>query len=368
MNNVIDAYLTFKVDNVLEYIKILSDEMRVSSKIPRSLNKLIYKYYDLFVLSNKEVDYEKLKLKTGLDDTNARLILFYLLIEFDITSKTELSSKSLYEFYNFIVNSIIIFVDLEKDISKSKELYSYDNSIEQILKKHSLYLDADFLLIFDKLYFSLSKQYNKNQKQEEKIKLLLNSDTFKITLSKLKNVDGLFYCKFKHVNDKLEEESKKDVELIKSEYTVQMNFINIELVAFRILEEAFAENDKTIFIYLEDDVITKKVNFTKLVNLLNLRVFKDKINLIINTSVLEKYEDRVHYLIEEGFNISFKKDTELIKKNIYKQGGYMFVNYESLLEDEKRFALDNNLKLVVMLKSRISKEKLVELDDVMYFV
>ena len=176
MNNVIDAYLTFKVDNVLEYIKILSDEMRVSSKIPRSLNKLIYKYYDLFVLSNKEVDYEKLKLKTGLDDTNARLILFYLLIEFDITSKTELSSKSLYEFYNFIVNSIIIFVDLEKDISKSKELYSYDNSIEQILKKHSLYLDADFLLIFDKLYFSLSKQYNKNQKQEEKIKLLLNSD------------------------------------------------------------------------------------------------------------------------------------------------------------------------------------------------
>ena len=61
MNNIVETYLTFKADNIVKYIKVLSEEKRVSSKIPRQLNRLIYKYYNLFVLSNKEVDYEFLK-------------------------------------------------------------------------------------------------------------------------------------------------------------------------------------------------------------------------------------------------------------------------------------------------------------------
>lgn len=136
MNSITDTYLTFRVNNVIEYIKLLAEEERITSKIPRQLNKLIYKYYDLFILTKKEVDYEKIKIRTGLNDTNERLILFYLLIEFDLTSRLELSDKKLYDLYNFIVNSIIVFIDLEKNISKNTEQYSYENSIKRTLKKY----------------------------------------------------------------------------------------------------------------------------------------------------------------------------------------------------------------------------------------
>ena len=118
MNSITDTYLTFRVNNVIEYIKLLAEEERITSKIPRQLNKLIYKYYDLFILTKKEVDYEKIKIRTGLNDTNERLILFYLLIEFDLTSRLELSDKKYYDLYNFIVNSIIVFIDLEKIFPK----------------------------------------------------------------------------------------------------------------------------------------------------------------------------------------------------------------------------------------------------------
>lgn len=368
MNSVIDAYLTFKTDNVINYIKILAEEKKVSSKIPRQLNKLIYKYYDLFILSNKEVDYEKIKLKTGLEEDEKRLILFYLLIEFDMTSKTELSNEKLYNFYNFIVNSIIVFIDLEKTISKAKEHYSYEDSIKNIQKKYSDYLDANYLILLDTAYIQLSKQYNKNQKKEEKFKELQESDNFKLSLSKIKNSSNLFFSKFKHINEKLDNESKKDIELIKTEFAIELNFINIETIALRIIEEAFTESDKVIFINLEDEIITKKINLTRLENLLKLRVLKERIYLIINTSILEKYEDRINYLINEGFNFSYRKNTELSKKDIYKYGNYLLVEYDNFLEDEKKFAKENNLELIVRLKSRLSKEELKKLDNIKYII
>lgn len=368
MNSVIEAYLTFKTDNVIDYIKILAEEKKVSSKIPRQLNKLIYKYYDLFVLSNKEVDYEKIKLKTGLEDTNERLILFYLLIEFDITSKTELSNEKLYNFYNFIVNSIIVFIELEKTISKEKEHYSYEDSIKKIQKKYDNYLDVDFLLLLDATFLQLNKLYNKHQKKEEKFKELQEGDNFRLSISKIKNSSNLFFNKFKHNNEKLDNESKKDVELIKTEFAVELNFINIEIVALRVIEEAFTESDKVIFINLEDEIITKKVNLTRLENLLKLRVLKEKIYLIVNTSILKKYEDRINYLINEGFNFSYLKNTELSKKDIYKYGNYLLVEYNNLLEDEKKFAKDNNLELIIKLKSRLPKEELKKLDNIKYIL
>ena len=115
MNNIVETYLMFKANTVCEYINILAEDMRKVSKIPRQLNKLIYKYYDLHLLSSKPIDYETLKNKTGLNEENERLILFYLLIEKDIASKTEFKDKELYDFYNLLVNSIIIFSELENN-------------------------------------------------------------------------------------------------------------------------------------------------------------------------------------------------------------------------------------------------------------
>ena len=366
MNSVIDAYLTFKIDNIIEYIKILSEEKKVSSRIPRTLNKLIYKYYDLFVLSKKEVDYEKLKLKTGLDDTKERLILFYLLIEFDMTSKTELSEEKLYNFYNFIVNSIIVFTDLEKTISKNKEHYSYDDSIKRILKKYEDYLDVDFLILLDAVYSKLDKKYCKNQVKELRFKESQKNDNFKLSLSKIKNSEDLYLSKFKFNDERLENESKKDIELIRNEFAVKLNFINIEMIALKVVEESFTESNEIVFVNLEDEIITKKTNLSNLEKLLDLRVLKEKICLIVNTSILEKYEDRINYLINEEFNFSYQKNTELVKKDIYKHGNYLFVEYDNLLNDEIEFAKDNNLELIVKLKSRLSQEELNKLGNIKY--
>ena len=226
MNSVVDGYLTFKIDNIIEYIKILAEEKKLLTKIPKQLNKLIYKYYDLFILSNKEVDYEKIKNKTGLNDSDERLILFYLLIEFDMTSKTELSSPKYYNFYNFIVNSIIVFIELEKMISK-KEHYSYDESISKVIKKYENYLDADYLLLIDNNYILLNKEYSKNQKKEEKFNESLEFDKYFLTLSKIKNSGNLYLNKFKYKNEKLDNERKKEEELINNEIALKQKFIKI---------------------------------------------------------------------------------------------------------------------------------------------
>ena len=77
MNNIVETYLMFKANTVCEYINILAEDMRKVSKIPRQLNKLIYKYYDLHLLSSKPIDYETLKKKTGLNEENERLSRTY---------------------------------------------------------------------------------------------------------------------------------------------------------------------------------------------------------------------------------------------------------------------------------------------------
>ena len=230
MNSITDTYLTFRVNNVIEYIKLLAEEERITSKIPRQLNKLIYKYYDLFILTNKEVDYEKIKIRTGLNDTNERLILFYLLIEFDLTSRLELSDKKLYDLYNFIVNSIIVFIDLEKNISKNTEQYSYENSIKRTLKKYEDYLDIEYLLLLDKLYSKLEKKYNNSVKENNKFITEYNFENFILTNTKIKNSDNLYLNKFKYKNEKLTSESKKDIEIIDNEFAVELKYINIEII------------------------------------------------------------------------------------------------------------------------------------------
>ena len=365
MNSVVDGYLTFKIDNIIEYIKILAEEKKLLTKIPKQLNKLIYKYYDLFILSNKEVDYEKIKNKTGLNDSDERLILFYLLIEFDMTSKTELSSPKYYNFYNFIVNSIIVFIELEKMISK-KEHYSYDESISKVIKKYENYLDADYLLLIDNNYILLNKEYSKNQKKEEKFNESLEFDKYFLTLSKIKNSGNLYLNKFKYKNEKLDNESKKDVELINNEFALKLNFINIELLQQRILKEVFTENKKNIFLFLNDDIITKKINLYKLEILFKQRFLKDRIYLLVNTSLLEEYEDRIIYLINNEFNIAYFKDSELVNKSVYKNKSYLFVDYNKFLEDEIKFAKDNNLELIIRLKSRLTDSEFNKLGNIKY--
>jgi len=365
MNSVVESYLTFKTDNIIEYIRILAEEKKVLTKIPKQLNKLIYKYYDLFVLSNKEVDYEKIKVKTGISDTNEKLILFYLLIEYDMTSRTELSNSEYYSFYNFIVNSIIIFIELEKNISK-KEHHSYEDSISKVLKKYEIYLDADYLLLIDNNYDILNKYYNQNQKIEEKFNETLECENYTLSLSKIKNSGNLYLSKFKYKNEKLDNESKKDVELINNEFAIKLNFINIEILQQRILKEVFTENKKYIFLYLEDDVITKKINLTKLEYLFKQRFLKERIYLLVNTSLLKEYEDRINYLINNEFNIAYFKNSELISKSIYKSKGYLFVDYNKLLDDEIKFAKDNNLELIVRLKTRLTDKEFEKLGNTKY--
>lgn len=364
MNSVMETYLTFKVDNVIDYINILFDNKKILTKLPKNLNRLIYKYYDLFILSKKEVNYDKIKLKTGLDDTEERLILFYLLIEFDIASKTELSKEMYYNFYNFIVNLVIIFIELEKYVSK-KEQVSYDDSMTKTLKKYDLYLPAEHLLLIDDNYHLLKKLYNKNQTKEQKFKQSLEFEKFNLTLSKIKNSSNLYISKFKYKNDKLDKENKKDVELVNNEFATKLNFINIEMLQQRLIEEVFTENKKQIFIYLEDEIITKKINLSELEKCFKLKFLKNRIYLLVNTSLLEKYEDRINYLIDKEYNIAYYKNSEIVNKNIFEKKTYLFVTFENL-EIEKNTLKDNKLELIVRIKNRLPDKEFKKIDKIKY--
>ena len=88
--------------------------------------------------------------------------------------------------------------------------------------------------------------------------------------------------------------------------------------------------------------------------------------MLVNTSLLKEYEDRINYLINNEFNIAYFKNSELISKSIYKSKGYLFVDYNKLLEDEIKSAKDNNLELIVRLKTRLTDKEFEKLGNTKY--
>lgn len=359
MNNIVETYLTFKTENIVKYIKVLALEKRILTKIPKQLNRLIYKYYNLFVLANKEVDYNFLKEKTiDIEDKN-KLILFYLLIEFDMTSKKELSNSKLYNFYNFIVNSIIIFIELEQTNSKEKQHYSYEESIKKILKKYSDSLETDYLLLIDSMYQELNKIYNNSVKKTTKFKELLNSNTnYIISYTKIKNTQDMYINKFKYKNNLLNNESRKDVDIVSKEYAIEHDFINIELTSYNIVKNAFINTKRNILIFLSDDLIAKKINITKLEQKISLNCLKKQIYFIINTSNLEKNEGNINYLLEKDLNICLYQNTPLEKNDIYKKIKYILIDYNEKFDQAIEFSKNYNIELIVEVKNKKLPSKL----------
>lgn len=356
MNNIVETYLMFKANTVCEYINILAEDMRKVSKIPRQLNKLIYKYYDLHLLSSKPIDYETLKKKTGLNEENERLILFYLLIEKDIASKTEFKDKELYDFYNLLVNSIIIFSELENNKISQKNI-EYDNNILKVLNKHMGDISKDYILLIDKLHDTLQKIYLKSLKKEIKFNNTYINIPYSASYSKIKRSNEFYLEKLRYRNEKLSLESKKDVELINDEFSLDLNFVNIEIASMRILKNIFFGIKRTVFIELSSEIITNKSNFGKFYNMINLRFLKENIVFLINTSLLEKYEERINKLILDGFNVSYLKNCNLAPYDIYKYGGYMVVDYEELA-NSMNFVKKHNLEIIANKVNRKDADKL----------
>lgn len=361
MNNIVGAYLMFKANNICEYINVLAEEIRKVSKIPKQLNKLIYKYYDLFILSDKKLDYNLLRVKTGLDEADDKLVLFYLLIEFDMASKTEFKDKEYYEFYTFIVNSIIIFTELENSMIVGRE-FGYDNIISKILKKNVEKISDDYILLLDRTHVSLSKKYNVICKKERKFNEMFNSQVYMVSYTKIKRSSEFYFENLKYCNNKLLTESKKDVLLVGKEFDVNLNLVNIEMSSMRILRDTLSGLKRTIFIRLDDDIITKKTNLEFLLNMVKLRFLKERIVFLVNTSLLEKYEERIGSLILNDFNISYYKNCKLIFYDLYKNGGYLIVDYDEI-DDGLAFSKENNLELIV---NKVNKKDIDKLNNIKY--
>ena len=363
MNNIVETYLMFKANCVREYINILALELKKASKIPKQINKLIYKYYDLYILSEKrlELDYELLRNKTGLNEKNDRLVLFYLLIEFDIASKTEYKNDEYYQFYNLIVNSIIIFSKLENDKVFNKDC-SYNNSIQKILKKNVDMISNEYILFIDKMHSLLEKQYISSLKKELKFIENYENSAFSTNYTKIKRSNEIYLEIFKYKNDKLASEEKKNVELINSEFQVEFNLINIDMISMRILKDTFKGLQRMIFIKISNELITKKSNLDIFTSMIKLRFLKEKITFIINTSLLEKYEERINYLILNGFNISYIKDCKLTPYDVYKNGGYLIVDYDDLKEG-LAFVKNNHLEIIA---NKVNKNNADKLKNIKY--
>lgn len=366
MNSIVETYLNFKADNILKYIKVLSEEKRVSSKIPRQLNRLIYKYYNLFVLSQKEVDYNFLKNKTNLEEDKNKLILFYLLIEFDMTSKTELSNKKLYDFYNFIVNSIIIFIELENTNSKEKQHYSYEETMKNILKKYNDYLEVDYILLIDKMYLKLSKIYIESAKKSNKIQELLENPNYTISYSKIKNSNNLYLNKFKYKNNLLDNESKKDIEIISKEYAIKHNFINIELTSYNIVKNAFTNNKRVILLTICQELLTTKSNLIRLERFICLNCLKEQLYLIVNTSNLEKNKNNIEYLLNKDINICLYKNTILTKDAMFNKAKYLLVDYDDNYNDYITFANNYRLEIILITKNKLPKDIESKFNNIKY--
>lgn len=363
MSNIVGTYLMFKANNVCEYINILAGDMRKVSKIPKQLNKLIYKYYDLFVLSNKEIDEEMLRKKTGIDEFGEKVLLFYLLIEFDFASKTEFRDNELFQFYDFLVNSIIIFVELEnsKVIKRQRE---YDDVMPKIMKRHLDKLREEDILLYDKMNVLLGKQYVSSLKKEIKFDEMYKSNTYSVHYTKIKKSNEFYLERLRYKNEKLLTESKKDIILIDDEFKAELDFINIELLSMRILRDVLGGLERKIFVQVADEIISKKSKMEDFIDMIKLRFLKERIVFIINTSLLDKYEDRINYLILEGFNISYMKNDKLTPYDIYKNGGYLIVDYDEL-EEGISFNKEYHLEIIA---NKVNKKNIDKLRNIKYYI
>lgn len=357
MNNVVNAYLMFKAKNVSNYIRILANEEKKVSMLPKQLNKVIYKYYDLFILSNSELDYEFMKKKTGLDDIKERLTLFYLLVEFDITSRRELSDERFYKFYKFIVDSIIIFVEVERDKIQLKEEYSYSRVINKITKDYEFYLDYNYILLLDNLYNLLEKCYNESLKIELLFRKNYDTGSYSTNYIKVKNVNNMYLSKFKYKKDSFYKESKKDINLIASEYLKEFDFINLEMLSLDLLYKCLLGNYKKVFVEISEELFSKKLYVNKLISLLKFRFCKERIIFLVKFTSLEKNKGNINYLYSQGFKFSFIKDTNEIVSNIY-GNCYLFVPYCVDYKREVKEIVELGYDFVLLLnnKNEIPKE------------
>ena len=361
MDNIVESYLMFKANNVCDNIEVLAKELRVFSKVPKQLNKLVYKYYDLFVLSSKEFDQEFFRNKTGLNETKIRQILFYLLIEFDFASKTEYQDKEYYEFYDFLVNAIILFTLLESIKIKYSNL-SYDDAILKAVNSEDIVIDTSFALLLNNSHELLERHYNYSLKSEIKFWEEFVTPMYQPRYRKVRNSNNLYLEKLNYKNDKLLKESRKDVELIDTQYQFELSMVSINIVSMDIIRGVLCGIDKRVMIHLPDEVITKKNNLEVLLDMMELRFLKEKIIFCVNTSLLEKYEDRISSLMDSGFNISFYKDCILTSNDLFKEDIYLILD-NSDVKDNLKFAYQNNLKIIV---NKMSKENIEVYKDMMY--
>ncbi len=361
MNNIVETYLMFKANNVCEYINILALDIRKVSKVPKQLNKLIYKYYDLFVLSDKKIDYDLLKSKTGLEESYERLVLFYLLTEFDFASRTEFMNNELYNFYDFLVNSIIIFSNLEltRDISKDN---FYDECLSRTIEKYNYLISQEYLFLLDRLHLSLENKFSFFLKKDIKFYENFMSNTYKTNYTKIINSNEYYIETFKYKNSKFANESKKDIELVKNEFATKLDFVNLEMISMRILKELLSETRRTIFVKLNDEVVSKKSNFDSLFNMFRLRFLKERIIFLVNTSLLDRYEERIKHLISNNFNISYIKNSRLTSYDVFKDGGYILINYDEFNESLD-FIEKSNLEIIA---NKVDKKYIDNLKDIKY--
>lgn len=361
MNNIVGTYLMFKANNIVNYIEILAEEQRKLSKIPKSLNKLIYKYYDLFILSEKELDYDKLKEITGLDLGHEQLLLFYLLIEFDMASKTEYQDSLLYDFYDFIVNSIIIFSNLENMKVTNKQLV-YDEIIKKIIKKNSKLINDEYKTLLENTHNSLCKVFNTSYKKELKFYEMYRSSTYSVKYSKIKNSFEYYLAKFNYNNPAFNNESRKDLQLVKKEFNLQVNLIGLEITLMRVLRDTLSGIKRTIFVILDDDVIAKKTNLDIFVNMNKLRFLKERMIFLVQTSLLEKYEERLKELITDGFEISYLKNDKLTSYDIFKNNGYIIMDYNEYSSNFE-FCKKHNLEVII---NKVDKKDIENLAGIKY--
>ena len=96
---------------------------------------------------------------------------------------------------------------------------------------------------------------------------------------------------------------------------------------------------------------------------MKLRCLKDKIIIVINTSMLEKNEEKVAYLISNNYRVSYFKNSEFSSYNIYKNGGYLFVMSDENIKSCLTFGKNNNLEIII---NKGNKKKNEKLNNVMY--
>ena len=311
--NIIDKFVSVKIEELNEIISIFLDDAKIQVNEPTIKNKLISgyieaKYYNFYgqidVSNNKkqsikiekyllEIASSMIKKYKGSDSKYSEKVekyskIFNIITNLEQASKTITDKKVKEEYY-------------KKEILKYAKIYNWDNNKIKTTITNIMKIQRNYIGIVEYL---LKK---------------LETNMFDLEFNKLKTKKNIFGISLQHnitfgkvYSDYIIEKTYNEGVIAENKILILLNLLSIRLVN-DMLESSF---DKKYIVYLPKTLYSKEKKLEKILKIIDDGHAKDSVIILLDFAYLNTSRTVIKKLIKEGykFAVSINNKTKFEQK------------------------------------------------------